>query len=115
MHSDFEAVSKSKLAEQAAQNRQHNYKMSFEQGNQFEPDKGVSQPYKLPASKAHEDRYTKKGASNIHQIQIGDSRVKSDYQSLTAMQQKGHQENKNDPAGAKTNASYSDVRQKIAQ
>ena len=60
--------------------------MSFEQGNQFETDKGVSQPYKLPAERANEDRYTKKGASNMHQVQIGDQRLKGDYQSLTAMQ-----------------------------
>ena len=51
----------------------------------------------------------------MHQIQIGETRVKSDYQSLTAMQQKGHKGNNNDPKGAKTNSSYSDVRQKIAE
>lgn len=61
--------------------------MSFEQGNQFETDKGVNQPYKLPAAKANEDRIiNKKGASNMHQVQIGDQRVKADYKSLTAMQ-----------------------------
>jgi len=49
-----------------ATQRQHNFKMSFEQGNQFETDKGTNQPYKLPAESAGKDRVHMKGASNLH-------------------------------------------------
>ena len=51
---------------QVATQRQHNFKMSFEQGNQFETDKGTNQPYKLPAESAGKDRVFMKGASNLH-------------------------------------------------
>ena len=88
--------------------------MSFEQGNQFETAKGSGGPYRIPGSNAFENRVDKKGASNLHQVQIGNNRTKSDYKSLTALQQSGHKES--DGAGGSRNkgASYTEVREKIA-
>lgn len=71
---------------QVAIQRKHNFKMSFEQGNQFETAKGTNSPYKLPGQNAILDIVAKKGASNVHQVQIGNNRSKSDYKSLTALQ-----------------------------
>ena len=87
--------------------------MSFEQGSQFETDKGTSQPYKLPAENANKDRVQMKGASNIHQVQIGDKRLVGDYQSLTKMQQSGHKQRNTDKL--KSNDDFTMVRAKIAE
>ena len=50
---------KSTMDLQVATQRKHNFKMSFEQGNQFETAKGSNSPYKLPGSKAMQDRVSK--------------------------------------------------------
>ena len=106
---------KSTLDQQVATQRKHNFQMSFEQGNQFDNNKGTSSPYKLPASSAKQDRVSKQGASNIHTVQIAHSRAKNDYKSLTALQQSGH---KTEAVGSPRDgnvASYSEVREKIAE
>lgn len=54
-----------------------------------------------------------KGASNVHQVQIGNKRVVGDYQSLTAMQQSGHKQKGNDKL--KKNDDFTVVRAKIAE
>jgi len=54
--------------------------MSFEQGNQFETDKGTSKPFRLSVANAQEGRATgTKGASNVHQVQISHTGAKNDY------------------------------------
>lgn len=88
--------------------------MSFEQGNQFETAKGSSTPYKLPGSNAMKDRVVKKGASNVHQVQLGNNRSKSDYKSLTALQQNGYKA-EGEASTSRKGATYSEVREKIAQ
>ena len=40
------------IEQHRAQQRMHNFKMSFEQGNQFETDKGTNKPYRLPVASA---------------------------------------------------------------
>ena len=87
--------------------------MSFEQGNQFETAKGSNSPYKIPGSNAMDNRVSKKGASNVHQVQIGNNRMKSDYKSLTAFQESGH---KGDDGSSRNKGStYTEVREKIAK
>jgi hypothetical protein len=61
---------------------------------------------------AHQQFVAKKGSSNLHQVQIGDNRTKSDYKSLTALQQSGHTSDKMN--GSRNNASYTEVRERIA-
>ena len=87
--------------------------MSFEQGNQFATAKGQNEPYKLPAQQANQDRVAKQGASNVHQVQIGNTRQKHDYKSLTALQQSGH---KPDNTGSRNaGPTYTEVKSKIAE
>ena len=66
-------------------NRQSNFKMSFEPETQFESAQGGNSPYNMRAEDAHADRVNKKGSSNMHQVQIGHTKQKGDYKSLTAL------------------------------
>ena len=62
----------------------------------------------MPQGDANKDRVSKKGASNIHQVQIGHVRSTNDYKSLTALQQNGY----HNPAESSRNKAktYTDVR-----
>lgn len=91
-------------------NRKHNFKMSFEKSNYFETDNGTS-PLKVAAQ---QNNIAKKGSSNVHQVQIGNSRTKNDYKSLTALQQSGHASDQGASRNSQAN-NYTQVREKIAE
>lgn len=102
-------VNKEDIEHHKAQQRKHNFKMSFEQGSQFETDRNKDRPYRLPASGSNQDRSSvKKGSSNVHQVQIGHLNTQNDYKSLTALQQNGYK----DPLKNSRNgmASYTEAR-----
>ena len=50
----------------------------------------------------------------MHVVQIGNNRTKSDYKSLTALQQSGHKQDELNSTRNKV-ASYTEVREKIAE
>ena len=80
-------IDREKIEQHKANQRAHNFKMSFEQGNQFETDKGTAKPFRLSQASAQQNRVQDtKGASNIHQVQISHTgSEKNDYKSLTAL------------------------------
>ena len=76
--------------------RKHNYQMSYDRVNNFATDK-VSGAYKITsADLQNKNQIAKKGSSNVHQVQIGNTRQQPDYKSLTALQQSS---NSNGPIG----------------
>ena len=84
--------------------------MSFEKSNYFETDNGTS-PLKVAAQ---QNNIAKKGSSNVHQVQIGNSRTKNDYKSLTALQHSGHASDQGASRNSQAN-NYTQVREKIAE
>ena len=89
--------------------------MSFEPETQFETAQGGNSPYNMRAQDAHADRVNKKGSSNMHQVQIGHTKQKGDYKSLTALQQAGHADIRDPHNSRNQKAAYTEVREKIAQ
>ena len=106
---------KESLKNQVATQRQHNYKMSYEGGNQFDNAKSSSSPYKLQSKDIGNDRVAAKGSSNQHQVQIGNQRTKTDYQSLTQIQQKGHKTGEGNGNSRNNGSTFTEVREKIAE
>ena len=86
-------IDKESINQHKAQQRRHNFNLSFELGSQFETDKGRNKPFRISVASAQQvrDKLIRRGnQTNEHKVKISHGNAKNDYKSSTALQQNGY-------------------------